>query len=140
LFADSKKENDMADQAALEQKYASVGQVITNFAEYGAKIDGIFMDGDKLVLKATVPSKTIGNLAWDATKAVDPSYPDFELQLTQTGGDNQPYTIKSGDNLSKVSKLFYGDAAYYSKIAEASGIDNPDHIQVGQEVQVPPLG
>jgi nucleoid-associated protein YgaU len=129
----------MADQAALEQKYAPVGQVISDFAEYGSKIDGIFMDGEKLVLKATVPSKVIGNRAWDATKAVDAEYADFELQLTQSGPDEQPYTIKSGDNLSKVSQLFYGSAAHYTKIAEASGIDNPDHIQVGQEVKVPAL-
>jgi len=129
----------MADQAALQDKYASVGQAISDFAEYGAKIDGIFMDGDKLVLKAEVPSKVVGNRAWDATKAVDPNYPDFELQLTQTGGDAQPYTIKAGDNLSKVSKLFYGDANHYQAIAEANGIDNPDHIQVGQEIQVPAL-
>lgn len=129
----------MADQAALEQKYASVGQVISDFADYGAKIDGIFMDGEKLVLKATVPSKVIGNRAWDATKAVDAQYADFELQLTQSGPDEQPYTIKSGDNLSKVSELFYGSAKHYAQIAEASGIDNPDHIQVGQEIKVPAL-
>lgn len=129
----------MADQAALQEKYASVGQVISNFADYGAKIDGIMMDGDKLVLKATVPSKVIGNRAWDATKAVDPNYADFELQLTQSGPDDQPYTIKAGDNLSKVSELFYGSAGHYQKIAEASGIDNPDHIQVGQEITVPAL-
>ncbi len=129
----------MADQAALQQKYASVGQVISDFAEYGAKIDGISMDGDKLVLTATVPSKVIGNRAWDATKAVDPQYADFELQLTQSGDDAQPYTIKSGDNLSKVSKLFYGDANHYQAIADANGIDNPDHIQVGQAINVPAL-
>ncbi len=130
----------MADQAALEKKYASVGQVITDFAEYGTQMNGIFMDGEKLVLQATVPSKVIGNRAWDATKAVDPNYPDFELRLTQSGPDNQPYTIKAGDNLSKVSKLFYGSANHYPQIAEANGLDNPDHIQVGQEIQVPPIG
>jgi nucleoid-associated protein YgaU len=130
----------MADQAALEQKYAPVGQVITDFAEDGAKIDGIFMDGEKLVLKATVPSKVVGNRAWDATKEVDADYADFELQLTQSGPDNHPYTIKSGDNLSHVSKKFYGSANHYQSIAEANGLDNPDHIQVGQQIQVPPLG
>jgi nucleoid-associated protein YgaU len=129
----------MADQHALEQKYAPVGQVITDFAEYGAKMDGIFMQGEKLVLKATVPSKVVLNRAWDATKEVDPTYSDFDLQLTVAGGDSQPYTIKSGDNLSKVSKLFYGTPNKYEAIAKANGISNPDHIQVGQEIQVPAL-
>ncbi len=129
----------MADQKALEQKYAPVGQAVTNFSEYGAKIDGIFMNGEKLVLKAEVPSKVVSNRVWNAIKQCDPTYSDFEIQMTVTGGDAQPYTIKSGDNLSKVSKLFYGDANKYQKIAEANNLSDPDKIQVGQEIQVPAL-
>ena len=129
----------MADQAALQQKYSAVGQVISDFAQEGAKIDGIFMDGEKLVLKATVPSKVIANRAWDVTKQVDPSYSDFELQLTTSGGDSQPYTIASGDNLSKISEKFYGHAGKYEEIAKANGISNPDHIQVGQQINIPAL-
>lgn len=129
----------MADQAALQQKYAPVGQVIADFAAYGAKFDGIFMEGDKLILKADVPSKVVLNRVWDATKKVDPSYADFEPRLTVTGGDDQPYTIKAGDNLSKVSELFYGTANKYETIAKHNGIENPDHIQVGQSINIPPL-
>ena len=129
----------MADQAALQQKYAPVGQVIADFAPYGAKFDGIFMNGDKLVLKADVPSKVVLNRVWDVTKEVDPNYADFEPQLTVTGGDDQPYEIKPGDNLSKVSKLFYGTPNKYETIAQHNGISNPDHIQVGQKINVPPL-
>ena len=134
-----KQDSSMADQQALEQKYSSVGQVISNFARFGSKIDGIFMNGDKLVLKCEVPSKVIGNRVWDAAKAVDPNYPDFELQMTQTGPDAQPYEIQSGDNLSKVAEMFYGKASKYETIAKANNIDNPDHIKAGQQISVPPL-
>ena len=130
----------MADQAALQQKYASVGQVIADFAPEGAKFDGLFMEGDKLILKADVPSKVVLNCVWDATKKVDPSYADFEPRLTVTGGDDQPYTIKAGDNLSKVSEKFYGSASKYTQIAQHNGISNPDHIQVGQTINIPALG
>ena len=129
----------MADQAALQQKYAPVGQVIADFAEYGSKFDGIFMNGDKLVLKCEVPSKVVSNRVWDAIKKVDPTYADFEIQMAVTGGDDQPYTIKAGDNLSKVSELFYGTAGKYEAIAQHNGMSNPDHIQVGQTINVPPL-
>ena len=129
----------MADQAALQQKYAPVGQVIADFSDLGAKFDGIFMEGEKLILKADVPSKVVLNRVWDATKQVDPSYQDFEPRLTVTGGDDQPYTIKAGDNLSKVAEKFYGHASKYETIAQANGISNPDHIQVGQEIKIPPL-
>ena len=129
----------MADQAALEKKYAPVGQVVADFSEYGSKFDGVFMEGEKLILKADVPSKVVLNRVWDVTKECDPNYPDFEPRLTVTGGDDQPYTIKAGDNLSKVSKLFYGTPNKYETIAQHNGISNPDHIQVGQTINVPPL-
>ncbi len=130
----------MADQQALQQKYAPVGQVIADFAPEGAKFDGIFMEGDKLILKADVPSKVVLNRVWDVTKQCDPNYPDFEPRLTVTGGDDQPYTIQPGDNLSKISEKFYGTANKYQVIAQHNGISNPDHIQVGQQINVPPLG
>ena len=130
----------MADQAALQQKYASVGQVIADFSDLGAKFDGIFMEGDKLILKADVPSKVVLNRVWDATKKVDPNYADFEPRLTVTGGDDQPYTIKPGENLSKISEKFYGSANKYQQIAQHNGISNPDHIQAGQTINIPPIG
>jgi len=129
----------MADQKALEQKYAPVGQVISDFSEYGTKFDGIFMNGEKLVLKCEVPSKVISNRVWDTIKQVDPNYQDFEIQMTQTGGDDQPYTIKSGDNLSKVSEKFYGNPNKYQTIAQHNGIGDPNRIQAGQKINVPPL-
>ena len=129
----------MADQAALQQKYAPVGQVIADFSDLGAKFEGIFMEGDKLILKADVPSKVVLNRVWDATKQCDPSYADFEPRLTVTGGEDQPYTIKAGENLSKISEKFYGSASKYETIAQHNGISNPDHIQVGQTINVPPL-
>lgn len=129
----------MADQKALEQKYAPVGQSIADFADYGAKFEGVFMDGEKLVLKASVPSKVVSNRVWDVIKECDPTYSDFEIQMTVTGSDEQPYTIKPGDNLSKVSKLFYGNANKYEQIATANGLDDPDKIQAGQQIQVPVL-
>jgi nucleoid-associated protein YgaU len=129
----------MADQAALQQKYAPAGQAVSDFSQQDAKIDGIFMDGDKLVLKCEVPSKVVGNRVWDAVKQCDPNYPDFELQMTQTGPDAQPYTIQSGENLSKIAQHFYGKASGYEAIAKANNIDNPDHIQVGQNINIPPL-
>ena len=128
----------MADQAALQQKYASVGQVIADFSDLGAKFDGLFMEGNKLILKADVPSKVVLNRVWDATKAVDPSYQDFEPRLTVTGGDDQPYTIKAGDNLSKIAEKFYGSASKYQLIAQHNGISNPDHSQGGPTSTTPP--
>ena len=128
----------MADQAALEQKYAPVGQALTDFNAYGAKMEGIFMQGEKLVLKCEVPSKVVSNRVWDAIKQCDPSYADFEIQMAVSGGDAQPYTIQPGDTLSAVCEKFYGHASKYSEVAEANGID-PNRIAVGKTIQLPVL-
>jgi nucleoid-associated protein YgaU len=97
------------------------------------------MNGEKLVLKCEVPSKVISNRVWDTIKQVDPNYSDFEIQMQVTGGDDQPYTIKSGDNLSKVSEKFYGNPNKYQTIAQHNGIGDPNKIQAGQKINVPPL-
>lgn len=71
-----------------------------------------------------------------AIKAADPSFSDLVHEITVAQGE-QTYTVKAGDNLSKISKLFYGDANQYQKIADANGLDNPDKIRVGQTLTIP---
>lgn len=127
----------MADQAALEEKYAPVGKAVTDFAEYGTQMTGIFMNGDKLVLKCNLPSKVVLNRVWDAIKKVDPANADFELQAN-VEAEQQPYTIKPGDTLSAVCQKFYGSASKYTEVAQGNGID-ANKIQVGKTIQLPVL-
>ena len=129
----------MADFAALQQKYAPVVDTVKEFEPYGAKFVGSELVGEQYHLVAQVPSQVVLDRVWDAIKAVDPQYADLKHEITNTGGQDAKYTIQPGDNLSKVSKLFYGNPNHYAKIAEASGIDDPNKIQVGQEVTVPVL-
>ncbi len=129
----------MADFVALQEKYKPVVDTIKEFEPYGAKFVGSELVGEQYHLVAQVPSQVVLNRVWDAIKAVDPQYADLKHGITNTGGQDSKYTIKPGDNLSKVSKLFYGDPNHYAKIAEASGISDPNKIQVGQEVTVPVL-
>jgi nucleoid-associated protein YgaU len=130
----------MADLGQLKQKYAGVISTIESFGEYGAKVDAVELDGEQLHLKATVPSQVVANRVWDAIKQADPTFADLKHEIVTSGGADQPYTVKSGDSLSKISKLFYGNANKYNEIASANGIDNPDLIKVGQQINVPPLG
>ena len=129
----------MADFEALKAKYEPVVDVVKEFEPYGAKFVGSELTGEQYHLVATVPSKVVLDRVWDAIKAVDPQYSDLKHEITNTGGDSQEYTIQAGDNLSKVSKLFYGNPNHYGKIAEASGIENPDKVKVGETVTVPVL-
>jgi LysM repeat protein len=129
----------MADLDQLKQKYAPVIQTIESFSDLGAKVDSVSLDGDKLYLKGSVPSQVVANRVWDAIKKVDAQYADLHHEIGTTGGPNQSYSVKSGDNLSKISNRFYGSPNHYSKIAAASNIADPNKIQVGEEITVPVL-
>lgn len=129
----------MADLGQLKTKYAGVISTIESFSEYGAKVDDVELDGEQLLLKATVPSQVVANRVWDAIKKADPTYADLKHEITTSGGADQPYTVKSGDSLSKISKLFYGDMNKYNEIASANNISNPDLIKVGEQLNIPPL-
>jgi len=129
----------MADLDQLKQKYAPVIETIQDFSDVGATLDSVSLDGDKLLLKASVPSEVIANRVWDVIKQVDPQYSDLHHEIATTGGPNQSYSVKSGDNLSKISNRFYGSPNHYPNIAKASNISDPNKIQVGQQITIPVL-
>jgi len=127
----------MADLNSLKSKYDGVLSTLQDFSDLGASVQAVDLDGDKLHIKASVPSKVVLERVWDAIKAADPTFPDLHHEIVNAGGDDQSYTVHSGDNLSRIAKRFYADAARYAEIASANGIDNPDHIRVGQELKLP---
>jgi nucleoid-associated protein YgaU len=123
----------MADLNPLKQKYQPVLDVL---AKEDATVNAVDMQGDKLHIKATVVSEASKNRIWDAIKAVDPAFSDLAHEITVAQGD-QTYTVKAGDNLSKISRLFYGDATQYPKIVKANNLADPDKIKVGQSLRIP---
>jgi nucleoid-associated protein YgaU len=129
----------MADLEQLKRKYAGAISQIESFSDLGASLQQVDLDGDKLHVKGTVPSRVVLERVWDEIKKADPTYADLHHQIVNTGGDEQSYKIKSGDNLSHIAKRFYGDANKYGAIAKANGISDPNKIQVGQDVKLPLL-
>ena len=123
----------MATLDELKQKYAGVFEVLEHD---GAQIETVELEGDKLHLVVVVVSEHSKDRVWDAIKAADPGYADLHHEITVAQGE-QTYTVKVGDNLSKISKLYYGDANHYTKIAAANGLDDPDKIRVGQTLTIP---
>jgi len=124
----------MADLDQLKQKYQPVLDAIQ---KEGGRIDNVDLAGEQIHIKAEVPSETSKNHIWDAIKAVDPNFADLKHEITVDESLEQTYTVQAGDNLSKISKHFYGDANQYMKIADANGLADPDKIRVGQELKIP---
>ena len=137
----------------LKQKYQSV---VNAMQQHQVRLENLNMQGDKLFMRAEAPSQEAKNRVWDQIKLVDGSYSDLIADITvnetaqaprvQTacagigGGQSmRTYTVQAGDTLSKISKQFYGNTNEYMKIFEANRdkLQNPDRIQVGQELKIP---
>jgi nucleoid-associated protein YgaU len=130
----------------LKQKYQSV----LNFADQEQiQFQNLHVQDDKLFIRATAPSEEAKNKLWDQIKLVNPNMDDITADITvkamgaavggASGESGQTYTVKSGDNLSKISKQFYGDANEYMQIfyANRDKLNDPDKIQVGQVLNIP---
>jgi nucleoid-associated protein YgaU len=129
----------MADLEALKQKYAPVIETIEKFVPYGATLDAVDLAGEQLHIKGTVPSTVVADRVWDKIKKVDPTYADLKHEIGTSGGAEQPYTIKSGDTLSAISLLFYGNANKYPQIAKANNLADPNNVAIGTTLQLPVL-
>jgi nucleoid-associated protein YgaU len=64
-----------------------------------------------------------------------------EILVEQVEPEAEFYTVEKGDNLSKISKMHYGDPNKYMVIFEANKpmLKHPDKIYPGQMLRIPPL-
>jgi nucleoid-associated protein YgaU len=121
----------MSDQD-LKNKYQPVADFMSR---NGFQVQHFHVENGKAVLNATAPTEHLKNQAWDEIKKIDSNFSDLQHNISV--GSGTMYVVKSGDNLSKISKLYYGNPNEYTKIAQANNISNPDKIQVGQELKIP---
>ena len=131
----------------LKMKYQSVLNFIQS---QGANLQNVNMEGDKLFIRATAPTAAVKDKIWDQIKLVDPNYADLTAEInapaaqaaaaSATGSTSaRTYHVQPGDNLSKISKQFYGDANKYMKIFEANKdkMSDPDHLKAGTDLIIP---
>ena len=118
----------------------------------GVRLQNLHVEGGKLVLRGVAPSEAAKNKVWDQIKAVSANPTDISADLSVAPGQGGPsgaatppathktYTVKSGDTLSKISKEHYGDSNEYMRIfyANQDKLKDPDKIQVGQVLSIPP--
>ncbi|HXQ70161.1 MAG TPA: LysM peptidoglycan-binding domain-containing protein [Pyrinomonadaceae bacterium] len=133
----------------LKTKYQSV---LNEVERQQVQLHNLHVQDNKLFIKGTAPSDDAKNKLWEQIKLVDPNWQndltaDFSVDQSRAmaaaagGGQSQgqTYTVKSGDNLSKISKQFYGDANEYMRIfyANRDKLNDPDKIQIGQQLTIP---
>ena len=121
--------------ASFEELQAKYNAVLDEGHDVGLNVQNLNMEGDKLLIRGVVPSDYAKNQLWTIIKGIDANVSDAVIDINTQSG--LTYAVKSGDTLGKIAKRFYGDAGHYKAIAAASGIDNPDLIQVGQTITLP---
>jgi LysM repeat protein len=137
----------------LKLKYQSVLNLIE---QQQVQLQNLHVQDNKLFIKGTAPSDAAKDAVWNQVKLTDSGYDkdltcDITVDATRAvgaaagGGQaeaGQVYEVKSGDNLSKISKQFYGDPNEYMRIfyANRDKLRDPDKLQVGQKLNIPPEG
>ena len=134
----------------LKQKYQTV---LTTADQEQIQFQNLHVQDNKLFIRAVAPSDAAKNKFWDQIKLVNPNADDITAEISVDasrsmgaaagggqGAGGQTYEVKSGDNLSKISKQFYGDAGEYMRIfyANRDKLKDPDMIQIGQQLVIPP--
>ena len=133
----------------LKQKYQSVLNISD---QQQIRFQNLHVQDNKLFIKGIAPSEEAKNKFWDQIKLTNPSQDDITADITveearavgaaagggQGGGES--YKVVGGDTLSKISKKYYGDPNEYMRIfyANRDKLSDPDKIQVGQELVIPP--
>ena len=82
-------------------------------------------------------SSTTGNSSGTAGTADFSDVTAGSSPTAPAGG--KTYVVRTGDNLSKIAKQFYGDPGKWKKIhaANSDKISNPDLIHPGLELTIP---
>ncbi|MCA0424389.1 MAG: peptidoglycan-binding protein LysM [Proteobacteria bacterium] len=130
---------------ASEAKAATADELKKEVAKHGLNADGlnIAVDGDKVSVSGTAMSQADAEkiiLALGNTIGV--AQVDSQLVSKQAEPESRMYTVKAGDNLSKISKAMYGNPNHYNEIFEANKplLKHPDKIYPGQVLRIPALG
>ena len=134
----------------LKLKYQSV---LNEVEQQQVQLQNLHVQDNKLFIKGIAPSDDAKNKIWDQIKLVDQNWQndliaDFSVDQSRAmgaaagggqGQSTQTYTVKAGDNLSKIAKEFYGDSNEYMKIfyANRDKLSDPDKIRAGQELTIP---
>lgn len=81
-------------------------------------------------------------MADNSNENVKADFSDVQSGSSSTAPSAQPttYTVKEGDNLTKIARHVYGDGNKWKAILEANRdkIKNPDLIHPGEVLTLPP--
>jgi len=128
------------DNEAEAEKAATDIQAEVNKHDLGVENLDVCVVGDKVVLNGEAPSgEALEKAILAAGNINGVAQVETNIVVAQAAPEPTFYEVKSGDNLSKIAKEFYGDASKYPVIFEANKpmLSHPDKIYPGQTLRIP---
>jgi len=115
------------------------------------RFHNMYVQDNQLFVRGVAPSQETKDHFWDQIKLINPNFDDINADVTVEesqsqgaavgggGQGTQSYTVKAGDTLSKISQQFYGESDEFMRIfyANRDKLNDPDKIQVGQQLAIP---
>lgn len=118
--------------------------LIKEVNHYGLEVEGLAVshENGKVTVSGKVKSQEIREkviLTLGNVRGV--SQIDDNITVEEPQPESVFYTVVSGDTLSKISKVHYGNAMKYMVIFDANKpmLSNPDKIYPGQVLRIPKL-
>ncbi|QSZ59241.1 5'-nucleotidase C-terminal domain-containing protein [Rhizobium sp. ZX09] len=91
--------------------------------------------------KPAAPAPAVTTAAPAATPAPAPAAPATPAPPTTTpaaaAAAASKYVVEKGDSLWKIAAEKYGDGALWQRIAKANTLKHPNHIEIGEELELP---
>jgi nucleoid-associated protein YgaU len=120
---------------SLVEKYQSLVDLAGSLGVSGLNVT----EGEGfLKIEGSASSAEAKQALWNEYGRIDPDYRsgDLVLEVSAPEAASVTYTVVSGDNLSKIGKNY---GVSWKEIFEANRdkLDDPDKIQVGQELVIP---
>jgi 5'-nucleotidase len=113
-----------------------VADYIAKNSPYKPYTDGRITVAETAAASTAAPAaETAAAPATEAPAATAPAATpaDTAVSVAETA-----YKVVAGDSLWKIAKATYGDGLFWTKIAEANALRNPNLITIGKELQLPP--
>lgn len=127
-----------------EEEAAARGTALTNHVnKMGLGVDDltVTVSEETATVKGTAPSQAAREKVVLAVGNVEGiAKVDDRMTVEKPEPEATYYTVVSGDTLSKIAKVQYGDAMKYPVIFEANKpmLEDPDKIYPGQVLRIPP--
>jgi hypothetical protein len=148
----SEAENQQGAQQRFNELKGKYQSVLNMADQQQIRFQNLHVQDNKLFIRGVAPSEDAKNKFWDQVKLANPNADDItaDISVDQSRavgaaagggqGGGQTYTVVSGDTLSKISNKYYNDPNEYMRIfyANRDKLKDPDKIQVGQNLVIPP--